>query len=206
MNVARAIFHGVVEHVVDQLDDRALTGGFGCGGNIFHRLLDQLDCIIASVINDVVDDKDPLVGQIRLHHAADVFTCCDHNLDVAFCDVAELFDQKDICWFRNRDSQRVSHFEERQHRVLVDEVARQRVHDLRVEQAAFELHIRQAQLDRQPFENLFFATPTPIHQQLAEQLRSASRSLFLQRHLQLLFGQKTSCDQQVAQPTFGFEQ
>ena len=143
MNVAGLVLHGVVEDVIHELDDRALAGRIGDGGDVFDRLLDQLDGVVLRVVDDVVDHEDSLVGQISLHHAANIFGGGDDDLDVAFRHLGKLLDQEDVGRLADRDCQRIANAEQRQHRVLLNDFARQDVHDLGVEQSAVEFDVRQ---------------------------------------------------------------
>ena len=206
MNVAGLVLHGVVEDVIHELDDRTLTGCIGHRRDVFDRLLDQFDGVVLRVVDDVVDHEHPLAGQIGLHHAADIFRGGDDHLDVALRDFGKLLDQKDVGRLADRDRQRVANSEQRQDGVLLDDVARQDVHDLGVEQPAIEFDIGQRQFDGETFQHLLFVGPAAFDEQFAQQLRPARRPLLIEHDLQLLFAQITAKDQQVSQPAFRFEQ
>jgi hypothetical protein len=206
VDVAGPLLDRIVNNVIHEPDDGALPGDVGGRGDVGDRLLDQLDGVLRRVVDDVVDDEHPRVGHVGLHHPADVFGACDRNLHFATGEIPQLVEQEDIGRLGHGDRQHIPHAEERQNRMFFDEFARNQLEHLGVEHAAVEPHVWNTEFHCQAFEDLVLAAELPFEQHFAEQLFPETLFLASERGLELLRGQMTFADEQIAKPEFWFEQ
>ena len=169
--------------------------------DVFDRLFDQRDVGRAGVLDDVVDHEHLRVRQ-RGQHPPDVFARGGDELHVEPGQRADFVDQEQVRRLADGQDQRAADHEQRQHQVLLDELAGQHVDDFGIVQPSFQAGVGHAVLRRQAFDDVFFGAIARLDQDFSQQLILPARLPFLlcQRGLQVGCGNVLPLDEQIAQP------
>jgi len=197
VDIRRAFAHGVVEQVVDQLDDRRVPGDFLQVADILNLLLNKREFFGFDFVNDFINHENIGRGQMRLHRGADIARGGGHHLHGVAGELLDFFDQKQIGRFRHGDRQHAIDQKHRQYAVLFKKGARQNFNDLGIADFRRNLGVRHIVAGREGFSELLFGDQSLLQEHFADQLARAGFLLLLQHGIQGLLSDQRPGDEHL---------
>jgi len=156
VDVAGAFLDGVVDDVVHQLDDGRITGGGLQVDHVLDGLLDDVEFLRLDLLDDVVDDKDLVGGEIGLERALDVARRGRDHLHLIPAEPLDLFQEKDVGRFRHGDRQHALDQIEGQSLMLLEKLLGKHLDDFGIGNLRADARVWNRVGLRQRFDDLVF--------------------------------------------------
>ncbi len=198
VDVRGAFADGVVDEVVDELDDRGVAGDFLEVADVFDLGFDEGEVFGTDFFDDVIDDEDVGGGQVGLHGGGDVALRGGDHLHGVAGELLNFFDQEEVGGLGQGDRQHVVDQKHRQHAVLFDEVARQDFDDFGIADFGRDLGVGDAVDFGEGFAELFFGDEALLDEHFAQQLVAAAGFLLFQRGVEHLLRDQALGDKDLA--------
>ena len=199
VNVARPFADGVVDHVIDQADDRRLPRHVGRGVGDVRDRLDEGHVPLLVSIDNVVDDERLAVRQ-RGDHPPDVLGRRRDDLDFQAGQAADFVDQKEVRRLGDRNGERAADAKQREDQIFLDIFPRQDVDDPGVGDAGFQLGERNAIDAGQALGDMVLGAVLQVDEDFAKEFAVSLLLLELQGGLQLVHGDITSFHEDISEP------
>ena len=188
MNIAGVFVNGVINKIIDELNDGRLACHFFKIGNILGYIFDERKIIEARFVDYVVDYKNVGSRHIRLKRLRDVFGCRADNLNGAAAETFDFVNQKDVRRLADRDGKSIINLKQRQNAMLLEKFLWQRLDNVRVADFRRYLGVRNAVSRRKRGSDVVFGAVALLDEQFAKQLLMAAAVLMRKDFGNLLGG------------------
>ncbi len=197
VNVGSAFADGVVDEVVDELDDGGVAGDFLEVADVFDLGFDEGEILGADFIDDVVDDEDVGGGEVGLQGVGDVALGGGDDLDGVAGELLDFFDEEEVGGFGEGDGEDAVDEEHGEDGMFFEEFAREDIDDAGVADFGGDFGVGDAVDFGEGFAKLFFGDEALFDEDFAEKFLSALGFLQIEHGIDGGLGEETLGDEQL---------